>query len=166
MSDHLKRATVSMLAGLLGLALAAGGAEGQVRFGGQLNFADDTDFGLGPRLAFDLEELGPRFQIIGTWDIYFPDNDALDYWELNGNVVYRFRLPETEEVVPYGGAGLNVARADLDQPVGTETSDTDLGLNFLGGAEFPLESVTPFVELRVTAEGSEQFYVTGGLLVP
>lgn len=166
MSDHLQRTTVSTLAALLALALSAGATEGQVRFGGQLNVADDTDFGLGPRVAFDLEELGPRFQVLTTWDIYFPSEDALDFWELNGNLVYRFELPETENVVPYGGAGLNIARFDVEGPMGQDFGETELGVNFLGGAEFPLESVTPFVELRITADGGDQFYVSGGLLVP
>lgn len=166
MSDHLQRVTVSVLAGLFALALAAGGSEAQVRFGGQLNVADDTDFGLGPRVAFDLEELGPRFQIIGTWDIYFPDEEGLDYWELNGNLVYRFDLSETDAVVPYGGGGLNIARIDRESQPGNDVDTTELGLNVLAGAEFPLTSVTPFVELRVTAEGSEQLYLTGGILVP
>ncbi len=160
-NDHVKSLAVAVLAGFLALALAPVGSDAQVRFGGQLNFADDTDFGLGPRVAFDLEELGPRFQIIGTWDIYFPDNDLVDFWELNGNLVYRFELPDTDGVEPYGGGGLNVARTEVG-----DVGDTDLGLNILGGVEFPLTSVTPFVELRVTAEGSEQLYITGGVLVP
>lgn len=163
MSDHVQRVTVSVLAALFVLALAAGGSEAQVRFGGQLNVADDTDFGLGPRVAADLEELGPRLQILGTWDIYFPDEDGFDFWELNGNLVYRFDLPETTSVEPYAGGGLNIARFEFDGP---PSNRTELGLNVLGGVEFPLTSVTPFVELRVTAEGSEQLYVTGGLLVP
>lgn len=165
-SDHLQRVTVSVLAGLFALALAAGGSEAQVRFGGQLNVADDTDFGLGPRVAVDFEELGPRFQVIGTWDIYFPDEEGLDYWELNGNLVYRFDLRETDAVVPYGGGGLNIARFDREGQPGGDVDTTELGLNVLAGAEFPLTSVTPFVELRVTAEGSEQLYLTGGILVP
>lgn len=166
MPDPVKNLTVAVLAGLLALAVAPEATEAQVRFGGQLNFADDTDFGLGPRVAFDLEELGPRFQIIGTWDIYFPDEEGLDFWELNGNVVYRFELEETDAVEPYGGGGLNIARIDREGPAGSDVDDTELGLNVLGGVEFPLTSVTPFVEVRVTAEGSEQIYVTGGVLVP
>lgn len=157
-----KTLSVVVVAGLT--AVGAQGLEGQVRFGGQLNIADDTDVGLGPRVALDLEDTGAPLQFLGTWDIYFPDNDAVDYWELNGNVVYRFQLEETDAVVPYGGAGLNIARIEVDTP--GDGDDTDLGVNFLGGVEFPLVSVTPFVEIRATAEGGEQFYITGGLLVP
>lgn len=165
MTDHVTRRTVSLLAALSLLALAGGAAEAQIRFGGQLNVADDTDFGLGPRVGVNLQELGPRFQILGTWDIYFPDAEGLDYWELNGNVVYRFELPETDAVVPYGGAGVNIARFDFDGGPGDNDS-TELGLNVLGGVEFPLVSLTPFVEVRATAEGSEQLYLTGGVMVP
>lgn len=166
MNTDLDRTTLSLIAPLFALLLVPCGLDAQVRLGGQLNFAEETDFGLGPRVALNLEELGPRFQVVGTWDIYFPENDNLDFWELNGNLVYRFDLQDTDQVEPYAGGGLNVARAEVDLPGGGESGDTDLGVNFLGGVEFPLASVTPFVEFRITAEGSEQFYLTGGLLVP
>lgn len=159
-----KTLTALMTVGLL--AVAAQGLDAQVRFGGQLNIADETDVGLGPRIALDLGDTGTPLQVVGTWDIYFPDEDALDYWELNGNLVYRFELEETDAVVPYGGGGLNVARFDVETPGGDEVGDTEVGVNFLGGVEFPLVSLSPFVEFRVTAEGGEQFYVTGGVLVP
>lgn len=160
----MKRTAIAVLVTAL-VILGAGDLEAQVRFGGQANFADDTDFGIGPRVAADFQELGPRFQFVGTWDIYFPDDDDLDFWELNGNLMYRADLRATDAVVPYGGAGLNIARTDRDVP-GGEVDDTDLGVNFLGGAEFPLASFTPFVELRVTAEGAEQLYLTAGVLIP
>jgi len=147
------------------LLVTAGGLEAQVRFGGQANLADDTDFGIGPRIALDLQELGSQFQFVGTWDIYFPDEDGLDFWELNGNIMYRFDLQQTNAVVPYGGAGLNVARFSVDTP-GDDVDNTELGVNFIGGAEFPLQTFTPFLEFRITAEGSKQLYVTGGVLVP
>lgn len=157
--------TVSALFVAALLLVTAGSLEAQVRFGGQANLADDTDFGIGPRIALDLQELGPRFQFVGTWDIYFPDEENLDFWELNGNLMYRFDLQQTNAVVPYGGAGLNVARTTIETP-GDDIDSTDLGVNFVGGAEFPLQSFTPFLEFRITAEGSEQLYLTGGVLIP
>lgn len=168
MSDGSVRSILSLLVLLFPVALASGSAEAQVRFGGQLNVADETEFGLGPRLALDLTQLGPRFQIVGTWDIYFPDEDRLDYWEANGNVLYRFDLP-VDVAVPYVGGGINVARSDVDAPDAAEDGDrddTDLGLNVLGGVEFPLVSFTPFIEIRRAVDGGEQFYFTGGVLVP
>lgn len=163
----MKRHAISVFFAATLILATSAALDAQVRFGGQANFADDTDFGLGPRVAVNLEQLGPRFQVLGTWDIYFPDDDNLDFWELNGNLVYRFDVQEVPSIVPYAGGGLNIARREieLDPPAG-DVDDTDVGVNFLGGVEFPLASVTPFVEIRLTEEGGDQFYLTGGVMVP
>lgn len=169
MTDRLARRTLFSVVLLVAACLTADPADAQIRFGGQLNAADDTDFGLGPRVALDLQELDSNLQVIGTWDFYFPDTDSgtdLDFWELNGNVVYRLALPETDVVVPYGGGGINIARREFEGPTGAESDDTDLGLNVLAGVEFPLLSFTPFVEVRRAIDGGEQFYLTAGVLVP
>ena len=47
---------------------------------------------------------------------------------------------------------------------GRSASDTDLGLNLLGGTLFGRGKVNPFVELRVELAGGEQFVLTGGVL--
>ncbi len=138
---------------------------GQIRVGGQINFADDFDFGLGPRIVVADPALG-EFRFIGTFDLYFPDDRAgvdIDYWEINGNVVYDFAIQSAPTLVPYVGAGLNIAHASGG--VGNlGASDTNLGVNLLGGMEFKTGRLRPFVELRVELEGGEQFVVTGGLL--
>ncbi|HSM15425.1 MAG TPA: hypothetical protein VK845_00320 [Gemmatimonadales bacterium] len=136
---------------------------GQVRVGGQINFADDFDFGLGPRIVVADPALG-EFRFIGTFDLYFPDDRAgvdIDYWEINGNVVYDFAIQSAPTLVPYVGAGLNIAHISGGTGFG---SDTDIGANLLGGMEFKTGRLRPFVELRVELEGGEQFVVTGGLL--
>lgn len=164
MTRYATRSATSFAVVAFLLAVGATGADAQqVRVGGQLNVADDFDLGLGPRIAFEVAE---GFQGIGTFDIYFPDNDAVDYWEINGNVVYRIALEDTDQVVPYGGGGLAIGRISTDVGPGDDVSDTEVGFNFVGGVEFPLQSLAPFVELRVQAGGAEQFIATGGILVP
>ena len=141
----------------------------QIRFGGQLNYGDDTDFGLGPRLVLDDPALG-EFRFIGTFDLYFPDDGGgvdVDYWELNGNIVYDFEVTTAPKLTPYVGAGLNVAHVSVDvtSPGLTgSNSNTELGVNLLGGLEFGLGKVRPFVEIKVELEGGEQFVITGGIL--
>ncbi|NNG17568.1 MAG: hypothetical protein HKM89_13915, partial [Gemmatimonadales bacterium] len=99
----------------------------QIRFGGQLNYADDFDFGLGPRVAIADPALG-EFRFIGTFDLFFPDSPAgtdFDYWELNGNVVYDFAITSAPSLTPYVGGGLNIAHFSGSSTGGLGSSDTE-----------------------------------------
>jgi opacity protein-like surface antigen len=140
----------------------------QIRFGGQLNYGDDTDFGLGPRLVLDDPALG-EFRFIGSFDLYFPDSPSgveVDYWEVNGNIVYDFEIVNSPKLKPYVGGGLNIAHASAKTttPIPVSASNTDLGVNLMGGLEFGVGKVRPFVELKVELEGGDQFVITGGVL--
>lgn len=44
-------------------------------------------------------------------------------------------------------------------------SDTDLGLNLVGGVEFEVGSIQPFVQSQFTIGDLDRFGITGGLLV-
>ncbi len=149
------------------LVLNPGALSAQIGIGGQLSWADDADLGIGARAAFSLPTKAAPLEIIATFDYFFPDDAAgldVTYWELNGNVVYLFDVP-APKVTPYAGAGLNLAHGSVDAGTpGTSVSDTELGLNFLGGARFDLGSVTPFGELRVELDGGEQFLISAGVL--
>lgn len=154
------------LFGILGLAVAfsllsAAPSSAQVHLGPQISLADDADVGIGARVVAGVPQYrGVEFA--GSFDVFFPDGDV-DYWELNANLIYNFEIPDAGAFRPYAGGGLNIAR--VDPPVGD--SDTDLGLNVLGGAKFPNEGpVTPYLELRAEIEGGEQFVITGGILFP
>jgi hypothetical protein len=129
------------------------------RWGPELNLATDTDFGLGARVEFDFNN--SPLTVIGSFDYYFPD--GYDYWEINGNLIYNFDIASAPSVTPYAGGGLNIAHWSIDNEVGSR-SETDPGLNLLGGARFDAGSLTPFVEMKFTIEGGDQFVVTGGLL--
>ncbi len=151
---------VALMLCLVGVESAS--AQG-FRWGPELSLGTDTDFGIGGRVEFDLT--GPPLTVIGSFDYYFPDG-SVDYWEINGNLVYNFDIPSAPTVTPYAGGGLDIAHASWDggNGVGDSYSDTDPGLNLLGGARFDAGSIMPFVEMKFTIEGVEQFVVTGGIL--
>lgn len=134
----------------------------QVFFGPQLSWGDDADIGIGGRVEGLLSN--SHLMITGTFDWFFPDNDNIDYWEINGNLAYRFDIRNSPNIHPYAGGGLNVAHVSVDGPNDLNGSDTDLGLNLVGGSEFTAGGVKPFVELRVSIEGGDQFVITGGVL--
>lgn len=156
------------LAAAFSLALAVP-ADAQVHFGPQVSYADDADFGIGARVVAGVPDYA-GFEVAGSFDYFFPDGDV-DYWEINGNVLYNFAIEGVDSFRPYAGAGLNVARFDANvEDTGIpgfefDGSSTELGLNLVGGGKFATDAaVTPFVEARLEIEGGEQFVLTGGLL--
>jgi opacity protein-like surface antigen len=159
-----------LLGGLCAVALlsGAGDAYGQVGFGAQLSWADDAEFGIGARAVVDLTPLTNGLEASGSFDYFFPDQPLgadINYWEINANMAYVFA--GVPGMAPYAGGGLNIAHASVSVdefgiPLGA--SDTDLGLNLLGGARFRAGPVQPFGELRIELGGGEQFVIAGGVI--
>ena len=146
--------------------LSPSALQAQIGVGGQLSFADDVDAGIGARGTYALQTTVP-LEAIASFDYFFP-GEGLTYWEFNSNLVYLVKL-QNSPVVPYAGAGLNIAHASVSVDIlGTETSasDTQVGVNLLGGAKFDLGPVTPFGELRFELNGGEQFVISAGALIP
>lgn len=139
-------------------------------FGLELNWSSDVDLGLGGRAVFPLEPLFPKTPLDGivSFDVFFPSKTApvtsASYWEINGNVAYRFTVPSRSTLRPYAGGGLNIAH--FSSTAGTvSTSDTKAGLNLLGGTTFKLKHSTliPFAEARGEVGGGKTFILTGGI---
>jgi opacity protein-like surface antigen len=139
---------------------------GQVRFGAQASFGDDTDFGIGARLEYVPRALFRNAPVLSaaSFDWFFPDAPAgvdVQYWEINYNVYYLFTA---DALRPYAGGGLNIAHAS-GSVAGFGASDTQVGLNLGGGLRFRTAGrLTPFIEARVELSGGEQFVLTGGLV--
>ena len=134
-------------------------AQAQALFGAELLFGTETNVGLGGRVHVDLEPGVPNLELMGSFDLFFPDGPT-DYWEINGNVWYRIETSGSSRALPYVGGGLNIghrSREGFDD-------DTDLGLNLGGGVRFPFENTTPFLEARFTIGGEEQLVIGGGVL--
>lgn len=149
-------------------ALVIGSADANAQaFGIQGSWGDDTDLGIGARLELGLPNLltsqGPLSNtfLIGSFDWFFPDFcdniDDCSYYEFNANLA----VPITASTIdPYAGAGLNIARMSV-----LDASDTEVGLNLLGGLRFNLGGASAFGEGRFVLGGSEQFVLTLGVLV-
>ena len=158
--------------------LAAGGtkleAQSRPLFGPQLDFASNSiGLGIGARIVLDVTKMIPtakNFGFIGSFDYFFPGSGfgtSATYWEINANGTYNFAIPASK-IVPYAGAGLNVAHFGYDINVLGVTgsySHTDVGLNLLGGAKFGnVGKVTPFGELRLELHSGSAVVLTGGVL--
>src|SRR5438094_2666064 len=117
-------------------------------FGLQLNWSSDVDFGIGGRGVFPLQSLFPKTPLDGivSFDYFFPSvpsGVSAHYWEINGNVAYRFRVPARSSFRPYGGGGLNIAHASAGPSGGTSVSAPKAGLHLLGGTTLQLQASSP-----------------------
>jgi hypothetical protein len=139
------------------------------RFAAELNWSSDVNFGIGGRGVFPLESAFPGTPLDGivSFDYFFPSapvNTSAHYWEINGNVAYRFHMERGSSLAPYAGGGLNIVHASAT--AGTVSSSvTRGGLNLLGGTTFKLtgSNLTPFAEARGEIGGGKTFILTGGI---
>ena len=137
-------------------------------FGLQLDVGTKTDFGIGGRAVIGLQSLFPGTPLDGivSFDYYFPSHPSgtsQHFWEINGNLAYRFRVPARSSFRPYGGGGLNIAHSSFT--AGTLSgSGTDADLNILAGTTFTVRgSATPFLEVRGVVGNANQVVFTGGV---
>lgn len=137
-------------------------------FGLQLDVATETDFGIGGRAVFGLESLFPGTPLDGivSFDYYFPSHPSgtsAHFWEINGNLAYRLRVPARSSFRPYLGGGLNIAHSSATV-AGVSGSSTDADLNILGGTTFRVQGeLTPFLEIRGVVGNANQVVFTGGV---
>ena len=72
-------------------------------FGLELNWSSDVDFGIGGRGVFPLESLFPKTPLDGivSFDYFFPSvpsGTSGHYWEINGDIAYRFTVPRSSSL--------------------------------------------------------------------
>ncbi|MBX3145281.1 MAG: hypothetical protein KF785_00815 [Gemmatimonadales bacterium] len=133
-------------------------AEAQA-FGANLSWGDDSDFGLGARVAFPIGgSVGQKgIRGLATFDYFFPE--GYNFWEITGNGVYD--IASSGSASPYVGGGLTFARFSPETGPG---GSSEIGLNLLGGARFaPMGNVQPFVEARFQIRDGSQFVLSGGV---
>ncbi|MFB6230376.1 MAG: outer membrane beta-barrel protein [Salinibacter sp.] len=181
-----KRLTVAV-AGLLltfGLVLPPG-AHAQMEDEGS-----EATIKIGPRIGLpvgDLSDAGTLFfgaegradlgdlPVVAnaSFDYYLTDIENTTYFAVDLNALYEFGI-ENQSFVPYAGGGLGITRVSFEtQGVdipgggtvgGTSSSETEIGLNLVGGARFPVGSIEPFAQLNITLGDTQRVGITGGLL--
>ena len=128
-----------------------------------------TNFSLGPRVGYDFDWEALTIGVdaragMGTLPVDF--NVTLDYFflekyevlnddfsrslfKLTANAIYEFGI-DNQAFTPYAGGGLAISRYSLDYDTGfgnVDASDTNVGLNVIGGAYFGSGSMRPFAQL-------------------
>lgn len=135
------------------------------------NALAQNDFSVGGGLAYGSEveaigiQAGATYAITeeisaaADFIIFFPDN--YDWWELNVNGHYNFFSEDNVSV--YGLAGLNYATLSVDLGQFGDASDSELGLNLGGGAEFGLDFAKLYTELKYVIGNADQLGISAGL---
>ena len=122
--------------------------------------------GIGAEFAAPFSAGSLALAIRPSAEYVFTDAEGIDFFQINGDVIARFS--GSPSFAPYAGAGLGVAVFSVDG-AGDDGTETELGLNVLGGVEFPgtLGFGTPFVQLRYSIiDPYEAFSVLGGFSIP
>ena len=157
-------------------APALASAENPISFGAQVNYADDFDLGIGVRAIMGTNNIVEDSRVVASFDWFFPDAEGaqvdITYWEINVNGHYMLPVEFEAPIDIYVGGGLNYAKISFDTDIdlgvfGSSSGsfdDSDIGLNILGGIDFPLgDSLGGFGELRIELGGGEEFVITGGV---
>lgn len=150
------------------VVVGAANAQAQ-RFGAHAIWADDAGIGLGARMEMDmsgkLSKQPPlsRAFFIGQFDFFLDPFEGADgtYFEINPGIAVPLNATTLK---PYVGAGLNIAHMSVDAGPAGDVSDTELGINLLGGLKLNLSGLDAFTEARIALGGGEQFSISFGIL--
>ncbi|MBT8399541.1 MAG: hypothetical protein KJO98_03615 [Rhodothermia bacterium] len=123
----------------------------------------DLGVRLGTDLGGDIEDefLGvdarigiPSLPVVinPAFDFYFTP-DPVDFFQFSVNALLALNTAALPTIAPYVGAGLGISRfsADVDTGFGDfSASDTDIGINLIGGGAITVGSVKPFAQVQLT----------------
>ena len=171
----MKRSTIGLVALLVGLSFATlpANSEAQVAIGPYAGYnldAEEAYFGTNVRFTLPVQ-IGNSFLMANPGFDYYPFvggtvqgiDVSASLYAFNLDVFYPFAL-ESSSVTPYVGTGFLIARAS-SEALGFSQSDTDVGVNFKGGAMFGTGRVQPFAEGVLAVAGGTGFMLKGGAYI-
>lgn len=152
---------ISLIAVIMLTASTSFAQSGDIKVGGGLVYGSEVEaIGLQANGVYGFTE---EISAAADVSIYFPD--GYDWWAINLNGHYNFHAEEGTSV--YGLAGLNIATLSFDVDLGqfgsASGSDSEVGLNLGGGAEFDVEFAHVFGEAKYIIGNADQFVIGAGL---
>lgn len=130
---------------------------------GDLSDASTLFFGADARYHSEDLPVVPN----ASFDYYLTDVEGTSYFAVDLNALYEFGV-DNQQFTPYAGGGIGITRSSFEfqsEFVSGSGSDTEIGLNLVGGARFPMGSVEPFAQLNATLGGNAtRLGIAGGLL--
>ena len=146
-------------------------AQAQLQVGGGLVFGTDIgQLGVQGNGTYQITD-----NIRGAADLtfFFPDEELgikVTLWTLDANVHYLFSQDDGQEFYGIGGLGIATAKAEIEDfgfgVGGASVSDSEVGLNVGGGAQFGMPFGNFFAELIYQLGGGDQLVVAGGVRIP
>lgn len=120
---------------------------------------DFEEFQLGAELHIPFRPVD-GFSFVPNIELYLRDDPTV--FSLNADVHYAFGSQFTRSFVPYVGVGLAITRISNDG-----RSNSDAGLNLIGGANFRTRGRTvPFFQIEFRAGDFEDLSIGGGVRFP
>jgi hypothetical protein len=164
------RTTLSALFALLLLAAVPAQAQTAISIGPRVGYETDAEsIFVGADARIGVAALPIRLN--PTFDFFLLNeddfgNDASQI-QLTVNALYELGIENTT-FTPYAGGGLSYVRRSFDVPedVDIEDSNSEIGLNVIGGAEFTnIGGFVPFAQGEFVLGGDySPFKITGGIL--
>ena len=142
---------------LLGTSTAF--AQARLEIGPRLGFdiaGDVEEFFLGVDARADVAAL--PIQLNGTFDYYFTEGNV-NFFQVGVNALYTFGV-DNQTFTPYSGLGVGISIVDIEN----FDSDTDVGLNLIGGARFGFGALRPFAQAQITFGDLDLVTLAGGIL--
>ncbi len=110
--------------------------QGESALGVNLNYGNDTNFGLGVKYRYNLSD---HVRIEPAFNYYFK-HDYVSMWDLNANFHYLCPVAENVTVYPLAGIGYANATAHLKEWGLDNESDGKITVNLGAGADFQVSS--------------------------
>lgn len=150
--------------------IQAQGQQGQLRIGPGLMYGSEIE-SIGIQLRGDYA-ITDHILFAPDFIYFFPDTDFgidFNWFEINLNANYLFEV-SNPDVIPYALAGFNIAIISFDLnnviiPGVRDDTNTELGFNLGGGANFLVGSLTIIGEIRY-AIGNDQLVIGGAVVFP
>ncbi len=118
---------------------------------------------IGVEARFGLNNPNLPIYFAPSFDYYFIDNDNFSFYEIDVNALYAFGI-NNQVFTPYAGAGLGIGISSVEIGDNRE-SDSDIGVNLVGGAVFGFSRVRPFIQARLKVGGDADLATLhGGVL--
>lgn len=173
----MQRFTVLVASLILGLSVLVplpAEAQTSVKVGPRLGIpvGDVSDVGGNLFLGADARISGGSLPVVfnPSFDVYLMDDvsgtsSSPSVFAVDLNALYEFGV-DNQAFTPYAGGGIGITRYSSDvEAFGLEGETTNVGLNIIGGARFPLGTLEPFVQFNVALGGDlGRAGIVGGLL--
>lgn len=140
---------------------------------GGLSFATEIDPGLGVQIGAQYQ-LQEEIDLAAGFTFFLPDKDEFpngfggtnevktSYWMFDADGHYVFDLDTRINIFPLAGINLTTASVDFN---GADSSNTELGLNIGGGAEYEIEdALKAFLEFKYIVSDFDQAVLGLGIL--